>query len=64
MKNIIEFYYNIKVSEFHNIHDKILFKANGKDFILEIFDGDLSQLNDINKLGNLSVLKPENFVSH
>ncbi len=50
MKNTIEFYYNLRIEELHNIKDKYFFTVGKKKFILEKIDSDISIMNDIYKL--------------
>lgn len=50
MKNIIEFYYNIRIHELHNTKDKFFFDFNNRHFIFEIFDGNINNVNEIYRL--------------
>lgn len=52
MKNIIEFYYNIRLEELHNRYDKFFFSVNNSDFIFEVFDGNIDRIDDIYKLNS------------
>lgn len=52
MKNIIEFYYNIRLEELHNRYDKFFFSVNNNDFIFEIYDGNIDKIDNIYKLNS------------
>ena len=52
MKNIIEFYYNVKIKELHNKNDIFFFSIENKEFILKPYNNNLNIINDIYKLNN------------
>lgn len=53
MKNIIEFYYNIRIDEIHNKNDYYFFDINNKHFIFKPYFDDISKSLDIYKLNRL-----------
>lgn len=53
MKNLIEFYYNIKIYEIHNKNDYYFFDINNNHFIFKPYFDDISKSLDIYKLNRL-----------
>lgn len=52
MKNIIEFYYNIKLEELHNKNDIYSFNINNNEFIFKPYNNDINKIDDIYRLNN------------
>ena len=53
MKNIIEFYYNIKVDNISKKNDNYYFDYNGYNFIFTIYDYNTQRLNDNITINNI-----------
>lgn len=53
MKNIIEFYYNIRIDEIHNKDDYYFFVLNKNHYIFKPFFDDIDKILDIYKLNRL-----------
>lgn len=53
MKNIIEYYYNIKIDNLHNENDSYIFDINEKHFTFKPYYDDINNINDIYKLNSI-----------
>ena len=53
MKNIIEFYYNIRIDTLHSKNDYYFFSINNRNFILKPYYKDERTANNIYRLGNI-----------
>ncbi|MGN1342079.1 MAG: hypothetical protein ACI4VL_02485 [Bacilli bacterium] len=53
MKNIIEFYYNIRIDEIHNKNDYYFFDVNKSHYIFKPYFDDIDKTLDIYKLNRL-----------
>ena len=60
MKNIIEFYYNLKIEKLHNKNDQYFFSIADKNFVFKPYDDDERKLQDIYYL-NLQISPGGNF---
>lgn len=53
MKNIIEYYYNLRIDELHNKNDTYYFNINNNNFILKPYTGNIERSYDIYKLNTI-----------
>ena len=53
MKNIIEYYYNLRIDELHNKDDNYYFNINNNNFILKPYTGNIERSYDIYKLNTI-----------
>lgn len=53
MKNIIEYYYNLRIDELHNKDDNYYFNINNNNFILKPYAGNIERSYDIYKLNTI-----------
>lgn len=52
MKNIIEFYYNIKIKELHSKNDYYFFHINNNNFIFKPYQKDINKIESLYRLSN------------
>lgn len=53
MKNIIEYYYNLRIDELHNKDDNYYFNINNNNFIFKPYTGSIERSYDIYKLNSI-----------
>lgn len=53
MKNIIEYYYNLRIDELHNKDDNYYFNINNNNFIFKPYTGNIERSYDIYKLNTI-----------
>lgn len=53
MKNIIEYYYNLRIDELHNKDDNYYFNINNNNFIFKPYTGNIERSYDIYKLNSI-----------
>ena len=53
MKNIIEYYYNLRIDELHNKADNYYFNINNNNFIFKPYIGNIERSYDIYKLNTI-----------
>ena len=53
MKNIIEYYYNLRIDELHNKDDNYYFNINNNNFIFKQYTGNIERSYDIYKLNTI-----------
>ena len=53
MKNIIEYYYNLRIDELHNKDNNYYFNINNNNFILKPYTGNIERSYDIYKLNTI-----------
>lgn len=53
MKNIIEYYYNLRIDELHNKQDIYYFNINNNNFIFKPYNENIDRSYDIYKLNNI-----------
>lgn len=53
MKNIIEYYYNLRIDELHNKDDTYYFNINNNNFIFKPYTGNIERSYDIYKLNTI-----------
>ena len=53
MKNIIEYYYNLRIDELHNKDDNYYFNINNNNFIFKPYTENIERSYDIYKLNTI-----------
>lgn len=53
MKNMIEYYYNIRIDNLYNDSDNYVFDINGKHFVFKLYNDNIDNSNDMYKLNSI-----------